>query len=120
MGKGRESVLTQASQTAHTYATLAVWFGVLILATAALALVIVVVKRRLFRADKTDSMVWTIHELIAMRDSGELSDQEYQRLRDRSIKQVNSAISAPEVLQDGRSSGYAGGGDPEKPPPPAS
>ena len=50
-------------------------------ATLVLAMVIVLLRRWMHRGDELRGTVWTLDELTAMRDSGDLTIEQYERLR---------------------------------------
>ncbi|MFH0982427.1 MAG: hypothetical protein V2A79_12940 [Planctomycetota bacterium] len=65
------------------YRELATWGGVVLLALV-VWIVIVVIYRRRYRMwfDPPRRQVWTLEDLQAMRERGELQEAEYARLRD--------------------------------------
>ena len=72
----------------------AIWFGVLILGVIILGASIVVLKRLLFGSEGVEPATpWTLQQLTALRDRGELTIAEYDRLRNELIAQMNPPAS---------------------------
>lgn len=75
-------MLAQASPPELDILAIAGWIVALIAAAVLLAVAIVAVKRWMFRdQEEAAATPWTLHDLLTLRDSGELTIQQYERLR---------------------------------------
>ena len=75
--------LVAASQPEVDYLELAIWVGVVVLGVMLIAAVAAICRKR-WRSDGGCGMrqAWTLEELRALRESGDLDPGEYVRLRD--------------------------------------
>jgi uncharacterized membrane protein len=87
-----------ATSTGGTFSEVALWGAVLIIVVLIGWMVISAIRRRM-NADTGAAVGYTLHDLRRMRESGELSEEEFQRARQAMIEQVKGATSendAPE------------------------
>lgn len=80
------------SQTESSLGGIAFWVAVLIAATVVLALGAYGIKRWMRQGDSGAPTVWTLQQLTELRDSGELTIQQYEQLRANLIEEVKSEI----------------------------
>ena len=94
----------RSSPSGHTYGGFAFWIGVLIAATILVVYVIVFLKRRMFGNEPEVGGAWTLRQLEDMRDAGELTADQYAKLREQAVSKimgsaprspVNAASKAP-------------------------
>ena len=86
-------MVSQAAPPELDIVSIAVWVVVLIAAAVLLAVVIVAVKRWTFRDEESAETTWTLHDLTALRDSGELTIPQYERLRADLIRKVKEPVT---------------------------
>ncbi|NOT02317.1 MAG: hypothetical protein HOP29_17050 [Phycisphaerales bacterium] len=67
------------------------WASVMAAMFVALIAAIVLVKRWMVDARDSSSSAWTLHDLNQLRDTGEITIQEYERLRARTVAGVRSS-----------------------------
>ena len=94
-------ILSQASPAGLDIGQIAVWIVALIAAAVLLAVVIVTLKRWTFSGEEPSATTWTLHDLVTLRDSGELTIQQYERLRADLIKKVRETGATEENGRDG-------------------
>lgn len=90
-------MLSQASPSGFDIRQITVWVVVLIAAAILLAVVVVTVRRWTFRGEEPGSATWTLRDLLTLRDSGELTIQQYERLRADLIRKVKETGAAEEM-----------------------
>lgn len=93
-------MLSQASPPGFDIWQIAVWIVALIAAAVLLAVVVMTVKRWTFRGQERAETTWTLHDLLTLRDSGELTIQQYERMRADLIRAVKDTGVAGENGRD--------------------
>ena len=83
-----------SSQSAVDLSAAAVWTIVLIALTLALAFGLVVLRRWVKKEESTGGTPWTLYELTQMRDAGELTIQQYERLKANLIDEIRGSSRA--------------------------
>lgn len=79
-----------------------VYLGIIVAAAVVLGVTILVLRRRLKHDDADASLGtgFTLDQLAAMRDAGQLDDEHYQRLRRRVIERTRGRLLPPEPVPD--------------------
>jgi hypothetical protein len=91
-----------------------VWSGILLIAAVALVLAAVWLRRRMTAEDQVGpELPFTLDELRKLHQAGDLSDQQYQRARERII-----ALTDPEAASAAGSPAAWPSQDTSDPPPP--
>ena len=81
------------SQTESSLGGIAFWVAVLIAATVLLALGVYGIKRWMKRGDSGAPTAWTLGQLTELRDSGELTIQQYEQLKANLIEEMKGEFS---------------------------
>lgn len=76
-----------------------VWLGVLALSIIALGLVVWYYRRWMFAEPRQGGEVWTLDGLRALRDSGQISPEEYEKMRMALIGSMPGRSKAGAVSQ---------------------
>ena len=85
-------MLAQASQKGLDITEIGGWIVLLVVAALLLAVIVVAVKHWTFRDEKpVATTAWTLHDLLTLRDSGELTVQQYETLRADLIRDVKKS-----------------------------
>lgn len=80
----------QGSETGQSFGAVIIWMVVLIAVIAAVWLGMVMMKRRLHTESSLNRSTWTLDDLRTLRESGELSDGEFERLRAHVVGQARA------------------------------
>lgn len=94
-------MLSQASQRGLDISGIGGWIVLLVAAAILLAVVVVAVKRWTFRGEESAVTAWTLHDLLTLRDSGELTIQQYEALRADLIRGVTETGAMDKSGRDG-------------------
>lgn len=70
------------------------WACVMAAMLVALIAAIVLVKRWMLESRESSSSAWTLHDLNQLRDTGEITIQEYERLRVQTIAGIRTSADA--------------------------
>lgn len=89
MQPGSPIPITPAAVTSQDVAQILIWSGVLMGLVIVLAIVMVIARRR-SGSQPAQSAPFTLGELRKLRDQGQLTDEEYQRTRDRLVGMARS------------------------------
>lgn len=74
-------MIPSATQPGYDLAALVTGIGIVVAATLVLAMVIILVRRWMKAGNESCGATWTLDELTALRDSGDLTIEQYGRLR---------------------------------------
>ena len=84
------------AQAGNGSGTILFWLAVLILITIVLGAGILLLRQWMRRDDGALGVGWTLQELTELRDSGELTIQQYEHLRAQVIAEVKGVGSGSE------------------------
>lgn len=87
-------MLLPAFQTGYGLGTIALWMAGVIAAALVLALGLILLKRWMSQGDQPGDTVWTLHELTTLRDCGELTIPQYERLKSELIEELDARDAA--------------------------
>ena len=99
-------MLWPASEGGYGLGTIVLWMAVMMAGTLVLVAAIIVLRRWINKDDEAGGTAWTLHELSALRDAGELTIQQYERLKAKLITDMdapggtghNSRKATPKML----------------------
>lgn len=76
------------------------WGGLLILIAVGAFAIMVFAKKRLFREESTGGFTWSHEQLLEMRDSGEITIQQYEKLKSQWFSEIRDATDLPNPSAD--------------------
>ena len=87
-------MLLQAAGAGRSVVETALWVGGLMVAAVVFGYAIVGLKRRVFTDPESVGPGWTLEDLRRLRDSGEVTIQQYEQLKTGVIGQLKSSAAA--------------------------
>jgi len=93
-------MFSSTAQSRLDYGSVALWSGVVIVAAVILGACLLILKRRINTQSGSSGSPWTLRELTALRDSGELTIEQYERLKSKLISEVRRLAATGEVSDD--------------------
>ncbi len=94
------SLLVQASPPQIDWSETILWSGGLFVVVVVLAIITARYKKRLFDEDDLSGHVWDLGKLAELRESGEVTEEEYQKLRAQLLRGLGVKRDRP---SDGKS-----------------
>lgn len=93
-------MFSSTARSSLDYGPIALWSGIVIFAAVILGAGLLLLKRRINAESESSGSAWTLHELTVLRDSGELTIEQYERLRSKLIGDMRSLATTDETTDN--------------------
>ncbi len=90
-------MITPLAQQQTDLTGILLWGAVLILISVIAFAIMVFAKKRLLHNETTAPFTWSHEQLLEMRDSGEITIQQYEKLRSRWFGDIRKTSQVPET-----------------------